>query len=137
MDHTPYLSVSILIRRKEAHPGSLRITAKTRSSSSDFDFMIISQAVHTGLKPQVPRLVLKMGAAAVRRKSASYFFEGLAALSWAIPFALGAAAITFGFSFFGFFFSRFPRCSPLAMVQSSGLRWVNRCIDDCCCSLEV
>jgi len=66
-----------------------------------------------------------------------YFF-----LDFSIPgcirlFMLGAAAMVFGFSFFGFFFSRFPRCSPLAMVQSSGLRWVNRCIDDCCCSLEV
>jgi hypothetical protein len=59
MDHTPYLSVSILICRTEAHPGSLRITARAMSSRSDFDFMIISQAVHTGLKPQVPRLVPK------------------------------------------------------------------------------
>lgn len=33
---------------------------------------------------------------------------------------LGAAAITFGFSFFGFFFSRLPRCSPLAIIRSSG-----------------
>ena len=33
---------------------------------------------------------------------------------------LGAAAITLDFSFFGFLASRFPRCSPLAMVLSSG-----------------
>jgi hypothetical protein len=33
---------------------------------------------------------------------------------------LGFAAIVLGFSFFGFFFSRLPRCSPLAMVLSSG-----------------
>jgi hypothetical protein len=33
---------------------------------------------------------------------------------------LGAAAIVLGFSFFGFFFSRLPRCSPLAMVLPSG-----------------
>jgi len=33
---------------------------------------------------------------------------------------LGAAAITFGFCFFGFLASRFPCCSPLAMILSSG-----------------
>jgi hypothetical protein len=36
-------------------------------------------------------------------------------------FMLGAAAIVFAFSFFGFFFSRFPRCSPLAMMQYSDM----------------
>src|SRR5687767_14730693 len=32
-----------------------------------------------------------------------------------VPFVEGAAAIVFCFSFFGFFASRLPRCSPLAM----------------------
>ncbi len=35
-----------------------------------------------------------------------------------VPFVEGAAAIVFVFSFFGFFASRLPRCSPLAMSAS-------------------
>jgi len=35
------------------------------------------------------------------------------------PFCDGAAATVFGFSFFGFFASRFPFCSPLAMTDRS------------------
>jgi hypothetical protein len=37
-----------------------------------------------------------------------------------VPFWLGAAAMVFIFSFFGFFASRLPRCSPLAMSMSPG-----------------
>jgi hypothetical protein len=38
------------------------------------------------------------------------------------PFWLGAAAIVLIFSFFGFFDSRLPFCSPLAITFSSGCR---------------
>lgn len=38
---------------------------------------------------------------------------------------LGAAAIVLGFSFFCFFFSRLPRCSPFALAQPSGLEWAD------------
>lgn len=48
-----------------------------------------------------------------------YFFRDFAASDCIRPFILGAAAIDLGFSFFGFFFSRLPRCSPLAMALSS------------------
>jgi hypothetical protein len=34
----------------------------------------------------------------------------------AAPFVDGAAAIVFAFSFFGFFVSRLPRCSPLGIT---------------------
>lgn len=49
-----------------------------------------------------------------------YFFPPFGDADWIRPFMLGFAAIVLGFSFFGFFFSRLPRCSPLAMVLSSG-----------------
>ena len=39
-------------------------------------------------------------------------------LELTVPFVEGAAAIVFVFSFFGFFASRFPRCSPLAISAS-------------------
>jgi hypothetical protein len=35
-----------------------------------------------------------------------------------VPFVGDAAALSFGFSFFGFLASRLPRCSPLAMSVS-------------------
>ncbi len=35
------------------------------------------------------------------------------------PFVEGAAAMVLGFSFLGFFASRFPRCSPLAIASRS------------------
>jgi hypothetical protein len=54
------------------------------------------------------------------QRSFGYFLRDLAASDCIRPFMLGAAAITFAFSFFGFLVSRFPRCSPLAMDQSSG-----------------
>jgi hypothetical protein len=50
----------------------------------------------------------------------NYFFFGFVNIDCiGLVFALGAAAITFGFSFFGFFVSRLPRRSPLAMVYPS------------------
>ena len=52
--------------------------------------------------------------------SSVYFLRSLADSVCMMPFIVGAAAITFGLSFFGFLVSRFPRCSPLGMVQSSG-----------------
>jgi hypothetical protein len=39
----------------------------------------------------------------------------------AVPFMDGAAAVVFGFSFFGFFASRLPRCSPFGMSASPSL----------------
>ena len=42
-----------------------------------------------------------------------YFLDP--ALEPAVPFVEAAAAMVFGFSFFGFLDSRLPRCSPLAM----------------------
>jgi len=39
-----------------------------------------------------------------------------------LPFWLGAAAIVLTFSFFGFFASRLPFCSPFA-IPSSLVRW--------------
>src|SRR6185437_3964423 len=47
------------------------------------------------------------------------FFEPMLNLVDTIPFALGAAATIFGFSFFGFFASRLPCRSPLLIVPSS------------------
>jgi hypothetical protein len=48
--------------------------------------------------------------------SFGYFLPGFAASDRIRLFMLGAAALTLGFSFLGFFASRFPRCSRLAMV---------------------
>jgi hypothetical protein len=44
----------------------------------------------------------------------SYFLD--AVLELTVPFVEGAAAIVLGFSFLGFFASRLPRCSPLAIA---------------------
>ncbi len=52
---------------------------------------------------------------------ADHFFFGPAARATAAAKVEGAAAVTFGLSCFGFLASRFPRCSPFAMV---GLPWV-------------
>jgi hypothetical protein len=52
---------------------------------------------------------------------ASYFFltdPNVGCHPAAVPFWLGAAAIILIFSFLGFFFSRLPLCSPLAMSSS-------------------
>ena len=54
---------------------------------------------------------------AARRAGICYFLRVLAASDCINPFKLEAAALTFCFSFFGFFASRFPRCSPLAMFS--------------------
>ena len=43
-----------------------------------------------------------------------YFLD--AVIEPTVPFVEGAAAIVFVFSFFGFFASRLPRCSPLAIA---------------------
>jgi hypothetical protein len=49
-----------------------------------------------------------------------YFLDPL--LEPAVPFAEGAAARVFGFSF-GFLASRLPRCSPLAMSTPPVMAW--------------
>ena len=46
-------------------------------------------------------------------KEGAYLFAP--PLDPAVPFTEGAAAIVFGFSFFGFLASRLPRCSPFGM----------------------
>jgi hypothetical protein len=52
-----------------------------------------------------------------------YFFLSEAKVGChAAAFRLGAAAIAFIFSFFGFFASRLPLCWPFAMSISLGLR---------------
>ena len=51
-----------------------------------------------------------------------YFF-GLAAEMFKMPFVEALAAISFGFTFFGFFASRLLRCS-LAIATSSDPWWV-------------
>ncbi len=48
--------------------------------------------------------------------SKDYFLDPVLELT--VPFVEGAAAIVFVFSFFGFFASRLPRCSPLAILAS-------------------
>ena len=45
-----------------------------------------------------------------------YFLD--LAIEATVPFVEGAAALSFGFSFFGFLASRLPRWSPLAMSVS-------------------
>jgi hypothetical protein len=50
------------------------------------------------------------------RRDPSYFLRDFVASDCIRPFMLGAAALTLDFSFFGFFASRFPRCSRLAMA---------------------
>lgn len=66
--------------------------------------------------------------------SAYFFFAGPKSGCQAASLRLGAAAITFAFSFFGFLASRLPRCCPLAMMSisnwglsSSSLGWNMRC----------
>ena len=52
-------------------------------------------------------------------KAAGYFFLSARMSGCHVPILrLGAAAITFGFSFFGFLASRLPFCWPLAMTSS-------------------
>jgi hypothetical protein len=56
----------------------------------------------------------RLGSSSRTREGACYFLELLIAPT--VPFWDAAAAIVFGFSFFGFFASRLPRCSPLAIA---------------------
>jgi hypothetical protein len=52
-------------------------------------------------------------------EAAGYFFLSARMSGCHVPILrLGAAAITFGFSFFGFLASRLPFCWPLAMTSS-------------------
>jgi hypothetical protein len=52
-------------------------------------------------------------------EAAGYFFLSARISGCHVPILrLGAAAITFGFSFFGFLASRLPLCWPLAMTSS-------------------
>jgi hypothetical protein len=52
-----------------------------------------------------------------------YFLDPLLVLEPAVPLIEGAAALVFGFSFFGFLASRLPRCSPLAMSTPPVMAW--------------
>ncbi len=52
------------------------------------------------------------------------------ALEPAVPLVEGAAAIVFGFSFFGFLASRLPRCSLLGMSAPPRLGPVSTGIED-------
>lgn len=90
---------------------SLRIVS---SQQAYYPKMISSSVFREAAAPKVR---------AARRAGICYFLRVFAASDRTSPFRLGAAAITFCFSFFGFFASRFPRCSLLAMVQSSDPAW--------------
>src|SRR5215211_3157138 len=71
-------------------------------------------ATPSGSKPGTPNR--SRPARASVRSECHYFLE--LAIEATVPFVEGAAALSFGFSFFGFLASRLPRCSPLAMVVS-------------------
>jgi hypothetical protein len=67
-------------------------------------------------------LVVKLVSEFVRLRAVVFYFflpdPNVGCQPTAVPFWLGAAAIVLVFSFFGFFDSRLPFCSRLAMTFS-------------------
>lgn len=70
-----------------------------------------------------PKSLVSTSSKKLRAEADAYFFlpdPNVGCQLAVAPFWLGAAAIVLIFFFFGFFSSRLPLCSPLAMSPSFG-----------------